>query len=92
MDPKPGTDGYVCNSMIQSSWHHPGVCMTEKRANRHSLFNQRISFEDRTQTFEGFEHSREVPLASVAPTPCSYCSCALPPTGITGTCSLSCAL
>eukprot|EP01012_Entosiphon_sulcatum_P056542 TRINITY_DN80233_c0_g1_i1.p1 TRINITY_DN80233_c0_g1~~TRINITY_DN80233_c0_g1_i1.p1 ORF type:complete len:596 (+),score=82.87 TRINITY_DN80233_c0_g1_i1:53-1840(+) len=64
IDPKPGPDGYTRNCVIQSVWQLPDVCLIEKRENRQLLSNHRLTFEERTETFEGYRHSQLVPVAS----------------------------
>eukprot|EP00668_Euglena_longa_P003522 GGOE01004118.1.p1 GENE.GGOE01004118.1~~GGOE01004118.1.p1 ORF type:complete len:714 (-),score=155.11 GGOE01004118.1:227-2368(-) len=60
VDPKSGADGAVHNSMIQSVWFQPGICLVEKRENRHDMSSRRWCAAAKTQTFEGFDQSEEV--------------------------------
>eukprot|EP01006_Ploeotia_vitrea_P008909 TRINITY_DN21121_c0_g1_i1.p1 TRINITY_DN21121_c0_g1~~TRINITY_DN21121_c0_g1_i1.p1 ORF type:complete len:474 (+),score=70.16 TRINITY_DN21121_c0_g1_i1:47-1468(+) len=64
VDPKPRVDGAIHNSMIQTYWQ-PNHIHFERRQNKHSLTDNRFSYEARAETFEGtFENSDAYPLVS----------------------------
>eukprot|EP00906_Rhabdomonas_costata_P031153 RCo044017 len=65
IEPKPLVDGSVRNHIIQATWQ-PNHIAFDKRQNKHLLTDERHSYQQRAETFEGtFENSEPFPMVSV---------------------------
>lgn len=64
IEPKPLVDGSLRNHIIQATWQ-PNHISFDKRQNKHLLTDERHSYQQRAETFEGtFENSEPFPMVS----------------------------